>query len=52
MLRNRDLLVELRADVRAINTRLDGINARLDTLIDSVADVKRELVRHIQEGHE
>jgi hypothetical protein len=53
-----DVLAEIRAvngriDAMnaAVNGRLDAMNARIDTLIDSVAQLHHDLADHIR-GHE
>jgi uncharacterized coiled-coil DUF342 family protein len=42
----RDFRAEARADLRSLTERLDGVNTRLDTVIDSVAQLRTDLAGH------
>ena len=35
-----------------IDSRLDAMNARVDTSIDTIGDLRRDLLEHIRDGHE
>jgi uncharacterized coiled-coil DUF342 family protein len=42
----RDFRAEARADLRSLTERLDGVNTRLDTVNDSVAQLRTDFAGH------
>lgn len=42
----RDFRSETRADIRHLSERIDGVNGRLDTVIDAVAALRSDFDRH------
>jgi uncharacterized coiled-coil DUF342 family protein len=37
---------EARADIRHLGERIDGVNTRLDTVIDAVAQLRTDFANH------
>jgi uncharacterized coiled-coil DUF342 family protein len=42
----RDFRAEARADIRHLGERIDGVNTRLDTVIDAVARLRTDFANH------
>ncbi len=41
---------EVRSDLRAVSARIDALNGRVDTVIDSIADLRRDFEPHTHEN--
>lgn len=55
-MRNSELIAEIRAmraemnsRLDAVNGRLDGLHTRIDTLVDALAELRRDFATHTHE---
>lgn len=45
----RELRTETRSELRAMSGRIDALNGRVDTVIDALADLRRDFDTHTHE---